>query len=62
MKAIVKPTEFGIHFYKQRFVDVLETGEYTYRLFPKLHQVHTVPRHVSLQQKGFQPKALGSEA
>ncbi len=62
MKAIVKPTEFGIHFYKQRFVDVLEPGEYTYRLFPKLHQVHTVPRHVSLQQKGFQPKALGSEA
>lgn len=62
MKTIVKPIEFGIHLFKQRFVDVLNPGEYSYRLFPKLHQVHVVPRHLALEQKGIQPKALGSDA
>ena len=61
VKAIVKPNEFGIHFVKQRFVNVLEPGEYTYRFFPAHHQVQLVPRHLALQQKGIQPKALASE-
>lgn len=62
MKAIVKPAEFGIHLVKQRFVNVLEPGEYTFRFFPAHHQVQLVPRHLALQQKGIQPKALASDA
>lgn len=61
MKAIVKPTEFGLHLVKQRFVGVLEPGEYSYRLFSKHHHVDVIPHHLALQQKGVNPKAFSSE-